>query len=123
MEQDQFCSLAGRDLASKRRARARGLSECGGMQHDAFAVAALHREMSLGSHGHDREVDRAQHLFRYGTQKQLAQLAAAPGAEKKAINLELAENGFNLPHGMSFAHQGIANDALMPRQLAPGFQG
>jgi hypothetical protein len=72
MEQDQLRSLAGSNLTGKRRARARGLSECGGMEHDAFKTVALHREMSLGTHGNDREVDRAQHLFCHGTKEQLA---------------------------------------------------
>ena len=77
MEKNQLRVLGGRYLAGKRCARARGLSKSGGMEDDALRVPA-HLEMSLGSHGNDREVDRAQHLFRYGTKKQLTQLASAP---------------------------------------------
>jgi hypothetical protein len=93
------------------------------MEHNAFAGAQLHREMSLGSHGYDREVDRAQHLFCHGTEEQLAELAPAPGTEKEAISLELANSGCNLLYGGPLAHQRIAGDVLLAGQLAPGLQG
>ena len=69
VEQHQFCIQAGRHFAGKRRARDRGLSESGGVQNNA--LLCVHREMSLGTHGNDREIHRAQHLFRHGTEQQL----------------------------------------------------
>ena len=96
VQQHQLGSLAGRHLASKRRARAGGLSECGGIQDDPFRAVAFRREMSLGTHGNDREIDRAQHLFCHGAEQQLAQPAPAPRAEKNAVRLELADRGGNL---------------------------
>ena len=71
-------------------------------------VGGVHREMSLGSHGNDRDIGRAQHLFCHGAEKQLAHLASAPGPEKKAIRVELASDGEHLLRSVSFAHQRIA---------------
>jgi len=96
------------------------------MQHDTLRAAAcnvgFHREMSLGTHGNNREIDRAQHLFCHGTEEQLAQLAPAPAAENDAIRLELADSGGDLVSRNSFAHQGVAVYTLPSRQLAPGLQ-
>ena len=44
-------------------------------------------EMSLGTHGYDREVNRAQHLFCHRAEEQLAYLAPAPCTEQHAIHL------------------------------------
>ena len=112
MEQNKPGMLAGRDLAGKCRARARGLSECGGVQDDLLPVAAPHREMSLGSHGNDREIDRAQHLFCHGAEEQLADLAPAPGAKKYTICLELSNRGGDLLRGIAFAHHDVAEQSV-----------
>ena len=90
------------------------------MQHDTFFAAAFHREMSLGSHGYDREVDRAQHLFCHGTEQHLAKPAPAPGTEKDAIRLKLPGRGLNLLGGVALAHQAVAGDAAAAGSFAPG---
>src|SRR5215472_132844 len=92
MHQDEPESLGFCDLVSKCCTRARGLSEGGGVQHDLFPVGASHLEMSLGSHGDDREVYRAQHLLRHGTKEQVANFAPAPGPKKNAIDIELSHS-------------------------------
>jgi hypothetical protein len=79
--------------------------------------------MSLGTHGYDRDVDRAQHLFCHGTEEQLAQLAPAPGSEKNAICLELADSGCNLSRGEPLADYRIAGNTVQSGLGAPGFQG
>jgi len=122
MEQDQPGALTCGNLTSKRRARARGLSKCGGKQHDAFASACIHREMSLGSHGNDREVDRAQHLFCHGTEEQLTQLAPAPGSQEHAAGLELPGYGSNLIGGIALAQKRLARDVQPARQVADWLQ-
>ena len=72
------------------------------------SLPLMHREMSLGSHGDDREVDRAQHLFCHGAEQQLAEPAPAPGPEKNSIRLELPGGGRDLLDGVAFAHQAVA---------------
>ena len=119
MQQNQLGLLGSGHLAGKRRARARGLSKCGGMQDDTF-LAPVHREMSLGSHGNDREVDRAQHLFCHRADEQPAELAPAPGSEQHAVGMKLANGGCNLLRGMAFAGQGIAANAETGGNFAPG---
>jgi len=119
VKEDQLCLLGNSYLAGKRRARARGLSQCGGMQDDRFLVPR-HREMSLGSHGNDREVDRAQHLFCHRAEEQLAKLAAAPSSKQHAVDMKLANGGCNLLRGMAFAGQRIAAHAEAGGNLGPG---
>ena len=115
--------MAYRELAGKRCARTRGLSKSGGVEHDAFFVAAIHREMSLGTHGDDREIDRAQHLFCHGAEQQLAQLAAASCTEEQAACMELAGRGSNLLGGFALANQGIASDVPRRARAHQGLQG
>ena len=123
MEQNQPGILAGRYLAGKRRARARGLSKCGGMQDDTVAAAApIHREMSLGSHGNDREVDRAQHLFCNRANEHLAEFAPAPCSEQHAIRLKLTDGGCNLMYSLALTYQRVAADAAPGGEFAPGPQ-
>ena len=76
--------------------------------------------MSLGSHGDDREVDRAQHLFCHGADEQPAKLAPAPSSEQHAVRMKLANRGCNLLCGMAFADQGIAANAETGGNFAPG---
>ena len=92
------------------------------MQHDFF-VAARHREMSLGSHGNDREVDRAQHLLCHRADEQLAQLAPAPCPYQHSVRLKLAHRGCNLLCRIALANHCIACDIVPPRQLALWNQG
>ena len=80
VQQNEASVLGCGDMAGKHCARARGLSQCGGVQDDLFAVPAAHREMSLGSHGVDREVNRAQHLLCNRTKEKFADLPPAPSA-------------------------------------------
>ena len=89
------------------------------MQDDTFP-AHIHREMSLGSHGDDREVDRAQHLFCHRADEQPAKLAPAPSSEQHAVGMKLANGGCNLLRGMAFAGQGIAANAETGGNFAPG---
>ena len=84
--------------------------------------APVHREMSLGSHGNDREVDRAQHLFCHRADEQLAELAPAPGSEQHAVRLELTDRGCNLMGRVALAHQRIAANAATGCMFAPGPQ-
>ena len=76
--------------------------------------------MSLGSHGYDREVNRAQHLFCHRADEQLAYLAPAPCTEQHAIHLKLADSGRNLLSWMPFARQRITAKAPLPGEIAPG---
>jgi hypothetical protein len=92
------------------------------VQHDAFLVAVLHREISLGTHGDDREIDRAQHLLCHGAEEQLSEPVPAPGSKKHSICLELADRGFDLPCGIPLAHQGIAGYIFAAGQGAPWFE-
>ena len=78
--------------------------------------------MSLGTHGDDREVDRAQHLFCHGAEQDLAEPAAAPGPEKNLIRVKLPGRGRNLLGGMSLAHQGVASDVAAGGKVAPGLE-
>src|SRR6266704_6754260 len=105
MKQNQPGVLAGGYLAGKCCARAGGLSKCSGMQHELLLVVASHREMSLGSYGHDREVYRAQHLFCHGAKEQLAYLAPAPGAEENTIYVELANDRGDLMSRVSLSNE------------------
>ncbi len=82
-----------------------------------------HFEMSLGAHGHDREIYRTQHLFCHGAKEQLAYLAPAPGSEKDAVHLELSRGSENLLGGISFANHRIADDVLASSHGAPWFHG
>ncbi len=82
----------------------------------------VHREMSLGSHGNDREVDRAQHLFCHRANEQLAELAPAPCPEQHAVGLKLADGGCNLLCGVALAHQRVATDAAPGGDFTPGPQ-
>ena len=122
MQQDEFGIQLRGQSTGKRCARARGLSESGGMQHDTFLEAALHREMSLGTHGDDREIDLAQHLFCHGAEEQLAKPAPAPGPKKNSICKKLAGSGRNLLSGIPLAHNGMAFHAVPTRLFAPGPQ-
>src|SRR6266704_2564880 len=122
MKQNQPGVLAGGYLAGKCCARAGGLSKCSGMQHELLLVVASHREMSLGSYGHDREVYRAQHLFCHGAKEQLAYLAPAPGAEEDAICVELANRGRDLLRRVSFANQRITVNVLSACHHSPRFK-
>ena len=83
------------------------------MQYDSFRAGAASRlEMSLWSHGDDREVYRAQHLFCHGAEEQLAYLAPAPSSEKDTISLELPSRRDDLMGGMAFANNCVAGNAL-----------
>ena len=79
--------------------------------------------MSLWSHGNDREVYRAQHLFCYGAEEQLAYLAPAPSPEKDTSRLELAGSCDDLLRGLTFANNRIAGDVLSAGPHSPWFQG
>ena len=95
------------------------------MQDDTFndAVGApVHREMSLGSHGNDREVDRAQHLFCNRANEHLAELAPAPCSDQHAVRLKLTDGGCNLIDSLALAHQRVAADAAPGGVFAPGPQ-
>src|SRR5579859_3386195 len=78
--------------------------------------------MSLGSHGNDREVDRAQHLFCNRAKEHLSKPAPAPCAKKDSICVELPCGSLNLLDGMAFAHQSVAPDFLNAGGFAPGTQ-
>ena len=108
MEKDQAGVECRSDFTGKRCARAGGLFQCGGVQHNPCGVGSVHGKMSLGTHGNDRDIGRAQHLLCHGAQKQLAHLASAPGPEKKAISVDLASDGEHLLGSVSFANQRIA---------------
>src|SRR6185503_18543287 len=78
--------------------------------------------MSLWSHGNDREVYRAQHLFCHRAKEQLAYLAPAPSPDKNSICLELAVSGNDLLCGVALAHDCVAGDFLSPSHHAPGLE-
>ena len=78
--------------------------------------------MSLGSHGDDREIYRAQHLLSHGTKEQLTHLAPAPGAEKDTICLKLPDRGGNLRGGIALPHQGVAGNVPFAGPSAPWLQ-
>ena len=77
-------------LAGKYGARAGGLSKFGGVQDDRFAAFAFHREISLGAHGDDREVDRTPHLFASEPKSSLLALPRLRGTQEDSIRLKLA---------------------------------
>src|SRR6185503_18305196 len=78
--------------------------------------------MSLWSHGNDREVYRAQHLFCHGAEEQLAYLAPAPSPEKDAVCLELTCSGNDLLSRMAFANDCIAWNRLRASHRPPGLE-
>ena len=82
-----------------------------------------HLEMSLWSHGHDREVHRAQHLFCNGAEQQFGYLAAAPGAKNESFCVELAGGGDDLLGGVPFADNRVTGDLLCASGCSPGFEG
>src|SRR4051812_46667725 len=75
--------------------------------------------MSLWSHGDDREVYRAQHLFCYGAEEQLAYFAPAPSSEKDTIRFELASSCDDLLCWIAFADDGVARDLLGAGHVSP----
>src|SRR5579871_3216974 len=79
--------------------------------------------MSLGSHGDDREIYRTQHLFCYGTEKQLAYFAPAPSPEKKTMRVKLPCGSDDLLCGRAFADNGVAGDLLPACFNSPRFHG
>jgi len=75
--------------------------------------------MSLWSHGNDREVYRAQHLFCYRADEQLAYLAPAPSSKKDTVSLELPGCGDDLLGRMALANNGVAGDLLRADHHSP----
>ena len=74
--------------------------------------------MSLWTHGDDREVYRAQHLFCYGAEEQLAYFAPTPSSEKDTIRFELARSCDDLLCWIAFADNGIAG-TFYAKRFAP----
>ena len=83
------------------------------MQYDSLGAGAAGRlEMSLWSHGDDREVYRAQHLFCHRAEEQLAYLAPAPSPKNETICFELTSRRDDLLSGVAFANDGITGNLL-----------
>jgi hypothetical protein len=72
--------------------------------------------MSLGYHGDDREVDRAQHLFRHGAKEHRARHAPTPDLEKDATHIDLLSSR-NLLSRMAPRNYDATLDALHPDSL------
>src|SRR5689334_7941517 len=79
--------------------------------------------MSLWSHGDDREVYRAQHLFCHRAEEQLADLAPAPSPKNETICFELTSRRDDLLSGVAFANDGITGNLLRAGHRSERLEG